>query len=117
MTEQDTTESNGPTFSFLGASYPLDMLTKEVAQLAPALDRAREARWSLPPRRLPDEDTTERSQGSHSDPTPGLALDERRLALSAQVRESERIIREAAAAIRGVRRGLELRFAKWEAEE
>lgn len=91
------------------------MLTKEIAELAPVLDRARAAQWSVPPRRRPDEDTTERSQGPHSDPTPGIALDERRLSLSAQVKESERVLREAVVAVRGVRRGLELRFGEWEA--
>lgn len=116
MTEQGTTESEGATTTFAGPSHPVDMLTREIALLAPVLDNARAAQWSSPPRLRPVEDTAERSKGPHSDPTPNLALDDRRLALSSQIKESERIIREAAAAVRGVRRGLEMRFADWEAE-
>lgn len=91
------------------------MLTKEIAALAPVLDKALAAQWSVPPARRPDEDTAERSKGPHSDPTLGIALDERRLALSAQVKESDRVLRDAIVAVRGVRRGLELRFGEWEA--
>lgn len=116
MTEQGSDLEYGSTFVFAGPSSSLTMLTKELAALAPVLDMASAAQWSVPPRRRPDEDTAERSKGPHSDPTPGIAIDERRLALSVQIKESDRIVREAAAAVRGVRRGLELRFAEWEAE-
>lgn len=114
MTDPPITESKPKPIGFVGTSNPLTMLIQEIAELAPLLDKATAAQWSVPPTRRPDEDTAERSKGPHSDPTPGIALDERRLSLSAQVKESERVLRAAVVAVRGVRRGLELRFGEWE---
>lgn len=94
----------------------LQLCRDECSALAALLPAVGDSQWLASPALLPGEDTTERSKGIHGDPTPGIALDARRLALRAQIQESEIALRGAAIAVRGVRRGLERRLADWEGE-
>lgn len=54
-----------------------------------------EAQWQPGKTPVPREDTTERSQGMTSDPTPTIAADQRRLALRAAVQYSEQTLATA----------------------
>lgn len=92
------------------ARQELDMLET----LLPALT---DAQWSQSRRPLPREDTHERATGAHSDPTADTALDSNRLALRLQVIKSERAIRSAIIAVRGVRLGAERALSSWEGSE
>lgn len=87
---------------------------READALGALLPAALDAQWQAAPNPRPREDTTERSKGVTSDPTSANALDERRWALRLQIVRSERMLREAIVALRGVRRGLEMRFDEWE---
>jgi hypothetical protein len=89
------------------------MIRAEADLLAERLDDARDLQWlpSVVPR--PRDDTSERGKGGHSDPTPIVALDERRLAIRVQVRRSEALLRGTATNLRGVRRGLEIALDAW----
>lgn len=59
-------------------------------QLAGLVEEAAEVQFMPSPIPRPAEDTTERSQGSHSDPTARIAADVRRLAVREFVTDSLR---------------------------
>jgi hypothetical protein len=70
----------------------LDVAAEEAglrADLGLLLEAARAVQWSVPSRPSLENDTAERSTGGHSDPTPAIALDERRLELRYAVRYAE----------------------------
>lgn len=92
----------------------VDWTRAEADALAELIPAAVDAQWVAPPQHRPRLDTTERAKGGHSDPTPAITLDERRLALRLQVIRSERALREAIIALRGVRLGLETTLGAWE---
>jgi hypothetical protein len=92
------------------------MAVEEATALATMLPAALEYQWRRPAVVRPDVDTTERESGGHSDPTADVALDGRRLRLRAQVIKSERVLRDAVIAARGVRLGLEKALAAYEGE-
>lgn len=90
------------------------LVRRECDALSEVLPGALSAQWRAAPAPKPRDDTTERGKGSHGDPTQAIVLDERRLRLRLQVIASERVLRGAAVAVRGVRRGLELALDEWE---
>lgn len=91
-----------------------ELIREEVAALLETLPDAYARQWTASPVPRPREDTNERAKGPHSDPTPSIALDGRRLALRDQVVASEHVLRSAAVAVRGVRRGLERALDRWD---
>lgn len=116
----DITGCNERTPARANASHPQspardlvkDLMTAAL-DLLPLLEEAAAVQYDAPPTARPAEDTHQRAQGPHSDPTPGLALDERRLALSEQVKASERLVRSAAISIRATRAGIEAALETW----
>ena len=89
-------------------------LAREVALLAAALPAATDAQWVASPIPKPRFDTSQRAQDDrHADPTSDVALDTRRLALRQQIVDSEAMLREALITVVGVRRGIEIRLARW----
>jgi hypothetical protein len=84
--------------------------------LAGLLQEGSAVQWSASPVPRPRDDTTERAKGGHGDPTPSIVVDDRRLAVRDQVVRSEKVLRDAALALRGVRRGLEISLASWAGE-
>lgn len=91
------------------------LLKMELDALEAALVPALEAQWQPAPYVRTD-DTGIKSQGGINRPTEDCALDGRRMALRAQVLRSERILRDTAVAVRGVRRGLERSLDRWESQ-
>jgi hypothetical protein len=89
----------------------------ECDSLEATLPAAYAAQWLPSPVPRPREDTAERAKGGHGDPTPSIALDDRRLAVREQLHRSEAVVRDAVVAVRGVRRGLEMRLVEWEGEK
>lgn len=57
------------------------------------LTAAYECQWRTPGATSASDDVARRSKGGHSDPTPEVALDERRLALRHAVRHAEAALR------------------------
>lgn len=88
-------------------------VTEEALTLADLLAVAQDAQWKASPAPKPREDTTERSKGGHSDPTPQIALDERRLALRAAVLTAEVALEAAVETLTKERRALEVSLNKW----
>lgn len=93
------------------------LVREESAALEAALSGALAVQWQPSPVPKPRDDTTERAKGGHGDPTPSIVADGRRLDLRAQVEASRRTLRDAAVAVRGVRRGLEIALLRWEGAE
>lgn len=62
------------------------------------------------------DDTTERAKGGHGDPTPGIVVDTRRLALRAAIIAAEREIASAVDALAKARADVDAAFARWEGE-
>lgn len=89
---------------------------READLLDAVIPAVSDAQWSPAPIDRPRIDTAERIKGLASDPTATVALDSARLDLRAQVVRSERVLRDAIVALRGVRRGLERALAPWSRE-
>lgn len=87
---------------------------QELDELESLLPAAVDAQWLASPVPRPRVDTTERASDALSDPAASAALDGKRWALRLQVVRSERHIREAIVAVRGVRLGLARALAAWE---
>lgn len=62
---------------------------------------------------VPKEDTTERSKGMTSDPTPSIVVDDRRLALRAAVVTAEQALEDAGKALQAAERHLSDTYTKW----
>lgn len=99
-----TTPINPDTIEDEVEAAPAEKLLKiiraETDLLADSLDIARSVQWEAP-HPLPVEN------GQPANPTADTATDAERLALRLQIIRSERVLREAAIAVSGVRRGLE----------
>ncbi|UGL61856.1 hypothetical protein SEA_FRANKLIN22_43 [Microbacterium phage Franklin22] len=65
-----------------------------------------ESQWKAGATPRPVEDTTERSKGTKSDPTPAIVLDGRRLALRAAVIEVEQALEKAGRVMQAAERHL-----------
>lgn len=89
------------------------LLKMELDALEDVLGPALEAQWQPAPYIRAD-DTGIKQPGGIDRPTEDIALDGRRMALRAQVLRSERILRDTAVNVRGVRRGLERALERWE---
>lgn len=92
----------------------IKLLRDECSTLVTLLPMVGDSQWRSSPIPRPREDTSERATGGHGDPTPTIALDEQRLALREQLLRSEVVVRNAAVAVRGARRGLEISLSRWE---
>lgn len=77
-------------------SESIDRLAATAPGFARALAEAESVQWEIPATHSARDDTTERASGI-SDPTPRVALDERRLRVRAAVIEGERILEAASA--------------------
>lgn len=85
----------------------------DVLALSALLSDASEAQWQAGKTPVPREDTTERSRGLVSDPTPSTVVDGRRLALRAAVIEAETALLESQRATRKAGRNLTVAITKW----
>lgn len=91
------------------------LIRDETDALADLLPEALSRQWSTSPVPKPREDTSERSKGDrHSDPTGDTALDGRRMAVRATVRDAEVLLRATAIRTRGVRLGMERAISEWD---
>lgn len=77
------------------------------------LGEASEAQWQAGMTPTPKEDTTERSKGLTSDPTPTVAADARRLALRLAVIEAEQAMEKADRTLRAAERHLTDALERW----
>jgi len=75
---------------------------------------ADEAQWQAGKSPVPREDTTERSRGMTSDPTPSIVGDTRRLALRAAVVEVELALEHAEKLLTASRAHLTAALTKWQ---
>jgi len=73
-----------------------------------------DAQWRAGKSPVPREDTTERSKGLTSDPTPSIVVDTRRLALRAAVIEAEQALEKAGRQMQAAERHLNAVFEKWQ---
>jgi hypothetical protein len=102
--------ADGDTYALM---HLLDLIETEAAQLREVLGPALEAQWQ-PSVRENTENTEVKSRAEIPNPTLDTVMDGRRMALRAQVLRSERIMRQTAINVRGVRRGLERALDHWE---
>jgi hypothetical protein len=73
-----------------------------------------DAQWRAGKSPVPKEDTTERSKGLTSDPTPSIVVDARRLALRAAVLEAEVALERAGRTLQAAERHLNTAFERWQ---
>lgn len=78
------------------------------------LNEVGEAQWRAGRTPVPREDTTERSKGLTSDPTPNIVADQRRLALRAAVIETEQSLEAAMKTLTAAERHLTDALTKWQ---
>ena len=96
---------------------PLPPLVRELATeallLALSLGEAESIQWSPSLTPKPREDTTERASGGHGDPTLATVVDERRLAVRAQVDAGTAHLEEAVSALRRARANVDEAVNSW----
>ena len=92
----------------------ISAVDRELDRLWEALTDALKYQWEAPPVPRPANDTSERSKGPVSDPTPQIALDGRRLALRATVLEAERAVVRIRAVVSELADRVEGSVARWE---
>ena len=85
----------------------------DVLALSALTSDAQEAQWQAGKTPVPREDTTERSRGLVSDPTPSTVVDGRRLELRAAVIEAEQALEAAQLATRKAGRHLTAAITRW----
>jgi|GEM_PF-6698134 len=73
-----------------------------------------DAQWRAGKSPVAKEDTTERSKGLTSDPTPSIVVDTRRLALRVAAIEAEQALAKAALTLQAAERHLNEAFEKWQ---
>lgn len=99
---------------------PLTGIVREVAEealsLALILGEAEAVQWSPSYTSKPREDTVERSSGEHADPTLATVVDEKRLAVRANVEASYRALRDAVQTLQKCRRSIERALDAWQGE-
>lgn len=88
-----------------GAAYL--RLTKLVADVG-------DSQWQAGSTAVPREDTTERSLGMVSDPTPSIVADRRRIELRADVLRAEAVLLSAIDAMTAAERHLTTSLTKWQ---
>lgn len=100
------------------AEYLANLIAEEVKHLLELLPEASARQWLAAPVPKPRYDTDERSiGGAPGDPTADVALDPRRLAVRRLVRDSEKVLRDTAVRVRGVRRAMERTLDWYDGEE
>jgi hypothetical protein len=87
---------------------------EETLLLAASMEKAQAIQWEAAPIPRPADDTTERAKGGHGDPTPSIALDERRLVVRATYDAAVQALAVAEAAARNARRHLDAATSAWE---
>lgn len=85
----------------------------DVLALSALLSDANEAQWQAGRTPVPREDTTERSKGLTSDPTPNIVADGRRLALRAEVIAAEQALLAARDQVKAAGRHLTDALGRW----
>lgn len=93
---------------------PLESFAAAYLDVSALLTNASEAQWQAGKTPVPREDTTERSSGMTSDPTPTITADGRRLALRAAVVEAELSIESADRILGQARSQLTEALTKWQ---
>ncbi|QCG77304.1 hypothetical protein SEA_BUBBABEAR_43 [Microbacterium phage BubbaBear] len=73
-----------------------------------------DAQWRAGKSPVPKEDTTERSKGLTSDPTPSIVVDSRRMALRLAVIEAEQALEKAGRNLQAAERHLNDAFERWQ---
>ena len=73
-----------------------------------------DAQWRAGKSPVPREDTTERSKGLTSDPTPNIVVDTRRQALRAAVIEAENALEAAGRTLQAAERHLHKALESWQ---
>ena len=99
------TDTPPTTLEAFGAAY---------LRLRQLLDDVGDAQWRAGKSPVPKEDTTERSKGLTSDPTPSIVVDTRRLALRAAAIEAEQVLERAGRALQAAERHLNDAFERWQ---
>lgn len=94
-----------PTLETFGATY---------LRLAQLLADVGDSQWRAGQSPVAREDTTERSKGLTSDPTPNIVVDSRRLALRVAVIEAEQALEKAGLAMQAAERHLTTNHQKWQ---
>ena len=94
-----------PTLEAFGATY---------LRLRQLLDDVGDSQWRAGQSLVPKEDTTERSKGLTSDPTPNIVVDSRRLALRAAVIEAEQALEKAGRTMQAAERHLTDSLQRWQ---
>lgn len=94
-----------PTLEAFGAAF------LRVRQL---LNDVGESQWRAGQSPVPREDTTERSKGLTSDPTPNIVVDARRLALRAAVIEAEQALEAAGRTLQAAEHHLTTSLQRWQ---
>lgn len=87
---------------------------EEALRLSHSLAKADAIQWEAAPIPRPSDDTTQRAKGGHGDPTPSIALDERRLAVRAQYDAAASVLVMAQATVAAARRDLDAAIDAWE---
>jgi hypothetical protein len=88
-------------------------LASAVTPLVESYLDAETVQWSAAPATRARADTTERSKGVRSDPTPAIALDEKRLRVRAAVIGAERAIEDSTRVLREADTTLRQAVAEW----
>lgn len=91
-------------------------LASSVTPLVESYLDAETVQWSAAPRSAARGDTTERAKGVRSDPTPAVALDEKRLRVRAAVIGAERAIEDSTRSLRAADTALRVAVAEWRGE-
>jgi len=92
-----------------------EQLAEEVEQLIALLPVIEEAQWEKSPGLERAAETADRHVSSApSDPVGDTVADPARLEIRSQAKRSERLMKDALVKVRGVRRGFEISFNRWE---
>lgn len=93
------------------------LVEQEAKELRAVLPDALERQWDASPVPRPRNDTTRKASGIRRDPTADTALDPRRLAVRDTVIRAQRVLTDAAIALRGTRRAVERAVARFDGNE
>jgi len=94
-------------------SKHLEAFAATYLRLTDLLREVGDAQWQAGKTPVPREDTTERSKGLTSDPTPTVAADTRRLALRLAVIEAEQALEKAGRNMQAAERHLTDALERW----
>jgi len=92
----------------------LEVFTGTVLRVRQLLADIGDAQWRAGKSPVPKEDTTERSRGLTSDPTPNIVVDTRRMELRKAVLEAESALEFAGRKLQAAERHLHAAFESWQ---